>query len=216
MRSRRLFAALYWTQRVWEWTGIGRHRRGVTRGVRGRTLEIGVGTGFSLPLYPVAPAVAVDADPAMLRRAVRRARRLGLPTAFVVADGAALPFAEESFDTVVSCLTLCSVERPDAVLGEVGRVLRPGGQFRFVEHGRSDRPGFARLQRIVDPLWGRALGGCRMTRDPAALIARSGLVASRLEACSAGTIVRGTAHPTTAAATAAAEGRRRRLVGSRA
>lgn len=193
MRSRhRIFARLYFLQRVWEPLGLARHRRAVARGVRGRTLEIGIGTGFSLPYYAEAPQVACDPNVTMLRAARRRARRLGIGTAFVVADGEALPFRAAAFDTVVSEAVLCSVGSPDAVASEVRRVLRTDGYLRCVEHGLASRPALAALQRAITPVWRRLFGGCRLDRDIVGPLVRAGLAPERLHRCSGGTVVRAT------------------------
>ncbi|MGH2728253.1 MAG: class I SAM-dependent methyltransferase, partial [Actinomycetota bacterium] len=158
-------ARLYFLQRAWEPLGLSRHRRAIARGVKGTTLEIGVGTGFSLPYYTSAPLVACDPNLTMLRKARRRARRLGMQTSFVVARGEALPFAAGTFDTVVSEVVLCSVRSPEDVVAEVGRVLAPDGRFRCVEHGLATRPGMAAVQRAIAPIWARLFGGCRLDRD---------------------------------------------------
>lgn len=190
----RLFAHLYFLQRVWEPIGIVRHRRAIARGVAGRTLEIGVGTGFSIPYYAEAPLVACDPNLIMLRKARRRARRLGHATAFLVASGEALPFRDGSFDTVVSELVLCSVPSPGAVAGEVIRLLAPDGHWRCVEHGIATRKDMAILQRLIAPVWRRLFGGCRIDRDNVAPLLAAGLAADRLRRCSGGTVVRATLH----------------------
>ena len=142
--------------------GLGRWRRWLTQGARGRTLDLGCGTGRNLPLFP-AGARAIGLDPEMdsLRRARRRAP--GVP--LVCGSAEALPFRDRSFDTVVSGLVFCSV--PDARRGlvEVGRVLRPDGRLRLLEHVRSTRPWKARLQDRLERPWVRVSGGCHPNRD---------------------------------------------------
>lgn len=190
----RLFAHLYFLQRMWEPLGLSRHRLAVARGVQGRTLEIGIGTGFSLPYYATAPIVACDPNLAMLRKARRRAHRLGLKTSFVVARGEALPFRSESFDTVVTEVVLCSVRSPADVLVEVRRVLAPEGRYRCVEHGLAERPAMARIQRLIAPVWARLFGGCRLDRDALEPLLAAPLETERVRRCSAGSVVRATLH----------------------
>lgn len=190
----RVFARLYFVQRIWEPAGLARHRRAVAYGVKGATMEAGVGTGFSLKYYQRPPLVALDASLAMVRRARRRAQRLGHATCFVVADATALPFRDEAFDTVVSQALLCSVRDPGAVARELRRVLDRDGQYRFVEHGVATRPVVRALQRVVAPLWAALNGGCRLDRDPVQPIVDAGLLPTKLRQCSAGTVRRGTFH----------------------
>lgn len=189
-RRHRIFAHLYFLQHAWEPLGLARHRRAVARGVAGRTLEIGVGSGFSLPYYPSPPEVACDPNLTMLRKARRRARRLGLEISFVVARGESLPFRSETFDTVVSEVVLCTVRSPDDVVAEVRRLLVPDGRYRCVEHGLATRPTMAAIQRVISPAWARIFGGCRLDRDVVAPLLASGLEPDRLRRCSGGTVVR--------------------------
>ncbi len=190
----RLFAALYPLQAIYEPLGYARHRRAVGRGVRGLTLEVGIGTGFSLRHYASPPAVAVDPNLRMLRAARRRARSLGIKLPLVAAVGEALPFADRTFDTVVTQSTLCSVDDPEASSQELRRVLIPRGQYRFLEHGRSLRPRYSKVQRAIAPLWRRVNGGCRLTGDPVAAIERAGFEATKLRRCNGGAVARGTFH----------------------
>ena len=147
---------------VLERLGLGKWRRWLTEGARGRTLDLGCGTGRSLPLFS-GEAEVVGLEPAWdpIRRARRRAPHIPL----VVGSAEALPFKACSFDTVVSGLVFCSV--PDAARGlaEVRRVLRPGGTLRMLEHVRSLRPWKARLQDRGERLWVRVTGGCHPNRD---------------------------------------------------
>lgn len=193
-----MFAAFYFLQRIWEPLGIARHRRAVVRGVSGRTLEVGVGTGFSLPYYANLPLVACDPNIWMLKRARRRARRLGLRVSFVAAAGESLPFGERTFDTVVSQLVFCTVDDPAMVASEIQRVLNGDGRFRFVEHGLATRPIIRGVQRAITPVWRRLFGGCRLDRDVVTPMVDAGLTATKLRRCSGGSVVRGTFRPSIA------------------
>jgi ubiquinone/menaquinone biosynthesis C-methylase UbiE len=156
---------------VAEWRGLARWRRWVAGGARGRTLDLGCGTGRNLPL--LAPGVrAVGLDPSLdsLRRARRRAPR----AAFVQARAEALPFRGGCFDTVVSGLALCSVPDPSAGLTELRRVLRPEGRLRALEHVRATTAWRARLQDAIQPAWTRIAGGCRPNRDTERLVEAAG------------------------------------------
>lgn len=156
---------------VMERTGLGPWRHWLVAGASGRTLDVGCGTGRNLPLYPPGVrVVGLDPHAEPLARARRRAP--GVP--LVRASAEALPFRDGTFDTVTSGLVFCSV--PDAArgLGEVRRVLAPGGSLRMLEHVRSPRPWKARLQDAVEPFWTRLTGGCHPNRDTERAVAAAG------------------------------------------
>ena len=163
----RLFAATYdpflW---IGERAGMRRHRHDLLAQARGRTLEIGSGTGLNLCHYPddLDGLVLAEPDPSMRKRlenAVRRSER----NAKVIDAGAEhLPFGDATIDTVVSTLVLCTVDAPDAALREIGRVLRPDGQLLFIEHVRSESPPLARWQDLLARPWQRFAEGCRCNR----------------------------------------------------
>jgi len=129
-------------------------------------LEIGFGFGGSLPAYPagagrVRSVTGVDPHAGLLRRAARRAARVPFPVHRVRGRAGALPFHTGEFDTVVTQFTLCSLPAPGDCLGEMARVMAPGGRLLFLEHGRSEDPRVARRQTRLAPLF-RLLGdGCR-------------------------------------------------------
>ncbi len=143
----------------------------------GRILEIGFGTGRNLPHYPpgVRRIEAIDPDTDLDRFSGPRIAASSIAVDFHHLNAEHLPFTGESFDTVVCTLTLCSI--PDVVhaLGEVRRVLKPGGRFLFLEHGLSPDAGVAGWQHRLNPLQQRIGGGCHLTRDTIALVRQSGL-----------------------------------------
>ncbi|MBI4010919.1 MAG: class I SAM-dependent methyltransferase [Candidatus Rokubacteria bacterium] len=156
---------------VMERTGLGRWRRWLVEGARGRTLDLGTGTGRNLPLYRTeVRVVGVEPAWAPLRRARCRAPAVPL----VRARAEALPFRDGVFDTIVSGLCLCSVTDPRGGLAELRRVLRPGGTLRALEHVRSLAPWKARLQDAVQPFWTRLTGGCHPNRDTERTVEEAG------------------------------------------
>lgn len=167
--------------------GFARWRRELIRGAKGRTLEVGCGTGRNLALYgSEVQAIGLDPDFAALARARRRAPEVPL----VAGRVEALPFRAEAFDTVVSSLVFCSVDNPLRGLGEIQRVLGREGEFRVLEHVRHERPFWAMLQDRIQPLWTWASGGCRPNRNTEAAvehagfhIERNGLKASHVMRC---------------------------------
>jgi ubiquinone/menaquinone biosynthesis C-methylase UbiE len=164
---------------------LGAWRAELLRDLRGRVLEVGAGTGHNVPHFPrsLDRLVLSEPDPWMRRRLARRARRHDWGHAEVLdASAEHLPLPDASFDVVVGTLVLCSVWRPDRALGEIRRVLRPGGRFVFLEHvAAEDRPGRLAWQRRVEPVWKRVAGNCHLTRRAADAIAGAGLSITHLK-----------------------------------
>jgi len=158
---------------VMERTGLAPFRRWLAAGARGRTLDVGCGTGRGLRFYGPGTRV-VGNDPA--RASLARAARRVPSTRLVQASAEALPFRDGVFDTVVSSLVFCSVPDPARGFVEVKRVLRPDGQLRMLEHVRSQRRWKAAFQDRVQPLWTRLSGGCRPNRETERLVEASGFV----------------------------------------
>jgi ubiquinone/menaquinone biosynthesis C-methylase UbiE len=144
----------------------------------GSILEIGFGTGANLEHYPagVRRIEAIDPDPFLDRYSRPRIDASSIEVSFHHLDAEHLPFEDERFDTVVSTLTFCSIPDPVHALSEVRRVLRPGGQFLFMEHGRDPRSSVARWQDRLTPLWKPLAGGCCLNRPVLEQIERVGLV----------------------------------------
>ncbi|MGW9434787.1 class I SAM-dependent methyltransferase [Streptomyces sp. NPDC055607] len=130
----------------------------------GRILEVGAGSGANVPYFAKADSlVAVEPAGEMRRRLTERAARSPLDVEVVDAWAENLPLPDDSFDTVVCTLVLCTVVDPQAALEEIRRVLKPSGQLVFFEHVRS--PGaVGLLQDVLAPLWKRAAGGCHANR----------------------------------------------------
>jgi ubiquinone/menaquinone biosynthesis C-methylase UbiE len=180
----RLFAALYDRMLAGsERAGLSEHRHDLLSRASGTVLEIGAGTGLNLEHYPDAVSELVLAEPEepMARRLERRLAARGRAGRVVRAPAESLPFADDSFDTVVSTLVLCTVADPERSLAEVERVLRPGGRFLFLEHVRSDDPRIARWQDRLHGIWRRCGRGCNCNRPTPALIGESRLTIEEIE-----------------------------------
>ncbi len=141
----------------------------------GRVLEVAVGTGKNLPYYPPdCRIIAADLSREMLNVAQKRAAKLSMDVSFLLADAEALPFPDETFDTVVSSLSTCTFPDPVAALKEMARVCRPTGKVLLLEHGRSDREWLARFQDRTADRHARQLG-CHWNRNSLDLVRRADL-----------------------------------------
>jgi SAM-dependent methyltransferase len=158
-------------------------RRWIPR-AHGDVLEIGVGSGLNLGFYDparVTRVIGIDRSTALLERARSRATSAPVPVELVPAPAERLPFADRSFDSAVVTYTLCSVGDPARALAEIRRVLRPGAELIFVEHGLAPDPGPRRWQRRLTPAWSRIGGGCHLDRDIAGLLQTAGLHSTDLD-----------------------------------
>jgi ubiquinone/menaquinone biosynthesis C-methylase UbiE len=152
---RRLFALTYDRQLAKvEQAGLGELRQTLLADASGRVLEVGGGTGANLPFYGpgVESLTITEPEPSMLRRLERRVREQSPDTKVLRAPAEDLPFEDDTFDVAVSTLVLCGVDDQARALGELRRVLRPGGRLIFIEHVRSDEPGLARWQDRLNGL----------------------------------------------------------------
>jgi len=151
----------------------------------GDVLEIGSGTGVNLSYYPESIGSLVLAEPepymlAILRRKIGERYGGKIRAEGVAAN--ALEFPDSSSDTVVSTLVLCSVNSPEAVLGEIKRVLRPGGKLCFIEHVvAKETPRLLKWQKIFQPFWVHMFGNCHLTRDTEMYISHAGFAFHRIE-----------------------------------
>jgi ubiquinone/menaquinone biosynthesis C-methylase UbiE len=132
---------------------VQRARPRVGQAVRGRLLEVGIGTGLSLGYYPPEVQVTgIDLSPQMLKRASQRARQLGRDVDLRLMDAQALDFADHGFDSVAFNLCLCSIPQPARALSEAVRVAVPGAPMVFLEHVRSNQPILGLVQDLINPL----------------------------------------------------------------
>ena len=155
--------------------GVRKLRQRLLRQVSGQVLEVAVGTGKNLHYYPASCRIsAVDVSGEMLNLARQRALKLSMNVSFSLADAEALPFFNESFDTVVSSLTTCTFPNPVTALKEMARVCRPGGRILLVEHGRSNREGIGRWQDRREKSFAKRLG-CHWNREILELVRQAGL-----------------------------------------
>ena len=160
--------------------GTPRHhaiRERVCAGLTGDVLELGFGSGLNTAHYPssVRRVGAVEPSDVAWRLSKPRREASATPIERAGLDGQDLPFEDDVFDTALSTWTLCTIADPVRALREVARVLRPGGQLVFVEHGAAPDAGVLAWQRRLDPLQRRAFAGCHLSRPIDELLTRAGL-----------------------------------------
>lgn len=174
-KGHRLFAA-FWERAVRAESARERAtRREVVSAARGRILEVGVGVGANWRYLPEgADYVGSEPDAFMRERAERYAAREHREIRLSDASAESLPFPDESFDTVICTLVLCTVPNPERALAELRRVLAPGGELRFWEHVRPTAPAAGRAFDAITPLWKRLGGGCHPNRRTVESIVAAG------------------------------------------
>ncbi|MFD5702600.1 class I SAM-dependent methyltransferase [Streptomyces lasiicapitis] len=172
-----LFARFYARQSVAAEPVIAPHRKELLRGVTGRVIEVGAGNGLNFAHYPgtVAEVVAIEPERVLRRLAVTAAMRADVPVDVVPGAAEALPVKSEAFDFAVASLVLCSVRNVPRALAELRRVLRPGGELRFFEHGRAPGGAMVAVQRALDrTVWPPLFGGCHVGRDTVGALRAAG------------------------------------------
>ncbi len=154
---------------------LGGWRYDLLNDVHGRVLELGVRRGPNFAYYPPDVQVVVtDAYADMIKGAQEAFPRLRQGLALSLADAQRLPFADQSFDAVVATLVFCSIPDPVRALGEVARVLRPGGRFYSIDHMRCDQPIVGFLMGVLAPAWKAVTYGCNLNRRTEDILRASG------------------------------------------
>jgi len=174
--------------RLLDWSlgnaALAEHRLAALAPLRGHVLEIGFGTGLNLPFFPqrVSRLTAIDSKQMLRRKVAKRIAEARMPVERFELDASGrLPLDNQAFDGVVTTFTLCSIADVQSALDETRRVLKPEGQFVFLEHGRSYDPRVARLQDLFNPIQ-KVIGcGCNLNRPIDRLIRDSGFEIVKLE-----------------------------------
>jgi SAM-dependent methyltransferase len=162
---------------------VMQHRTKVTAGLHGEVVGIGFGSGLNVPSYPAAVTTVYAVDPSLIARDLAASRVAASPAdvRYVGLDGASLPLEDASVDTALSTFTLCTIPDADGALREVLRVLKPGGQFHFLEHGLSPEPGVAQWQHRLNTVQRHVCGGCHLDRPIEQMIRAAGFAITRID-----------------------------------
>ncbi|SDJ73451.1 Methyltransferase domain-containing protein [Halovenus aranensis] len=150
-----------------ERTVLRPHREALVADLAGDVLDLGAGTGALFQYVEsrdVTSVCAVEPDPGMRRQAIERAEDLSADITVTAGDAQALPYDDRSFDAVIASFALCTIPDHEQALAEVARVLRGGGEFRFLEHVRGDGLS-GRVHDLLAPGWHAVAGGCHLNRE---------------------------------------------------
>lgn len=155
---------------------INEGRKRLLSKVEGKVLEIGFGTGLNLSFYPdsIKKITTVDKNPGMNKYALKKIKNSSLKIENYILNSEELPFENDSFDSVVSTYTLCSIENVESALNEIHRVLKRGGKFFFLEHGLADNPKLQKWQHRLNKFQNIWADGCNLNRDIKKLISNAG------------------------------------------
>ncbi|MGY1831536.1 class I SAM-dependent methyltransferase [Geodermatophilus sp. SYSU D01180] len=163
--------------------GMADLRRELLGGLAGVVVEVGCGNGLNFRHYPpaVTRVVAVEPEPRLRAAAEREAETAGVPVEVHAGTADALPLPDGAADAGVLCLVLCSIRERAQALGELRRVLGPGGELRFLEHTVAQDRRLRRVQRLVDAtVWPLLAAGCHTATDQVADIERAGFTVRRV------------------------------------
>lgn len=154
---------------------LERHRPSVVGEATGVVLEIGFGSGLNLSHYKnITKLFALDPSLELYNLAKKRISKVAFEVEYLQASAEKVPLDNNTIDTVVSTWSLCSIAQPEQALGEALRVLKPGGKFLFIEHGKSPRSFVFKLQRLLTPAWKHLSGNCHLDREIDKLIREAG------------------------------------------
>ncbi|WP_059104874.1 class I SAM-dependent methyltransferase [Shouchella shacheensis] len=157
-------------------------RKRLLRKSEGRVLEIGSGTGTNFQLYRGGLQVdAIEPDPFMKEISIKQKEKSKVPIRTYLEKAESLPFANDTFDSIIGTLVFCTIEDPGKALKEVKRVCKPGGRVLLFEHVRFDNPVLGRLQDMCTPIWSKVCGGCRLNRNTRERLKNAGFAIDNTE-----------------------------------
>ena len=163
-----------WLEQPMEWMMFEKWRQEVSESLKGKVLEIGVGTGKNIPYYPEgAEVTAIDFSGKMLARAKKKAEKTGKTVELLHMDAQDMDFADNTFDVVFTTCVFCSVPDPVQGLKEIRRVLKPCGEAIMIEHVRSEKKILGKLMDLLNPI-PRTIYGANINRRTVENVKKAG------------------------------------------
>lgn len=163
---------------------VAKQRQKVVPQAHGVVLEVGIGSGLNLPHYDakrVTQLIGIDPGEDIVSIARKRAKRAAFPVRFILLEAESIPLEPKSVDTIVTTYTLCTIPSLQTALEGMRRVLKPGGQLLFCEHGLSPDASVARTQQRLSGFWKALAGGCHLNRDIPMELEAAGFHVNQLE-----------------------------------
>ena len=151
---------------------------------KGRVLEVGMGSGINLDFYnpnQIDMVYGLEPSEGMRRKALPNLNRSPVHVEWLGLPGEKIPLPDNSVDTVLLTFTLCTIPDWHAALLQMKRVLKPGGELLFLEHGESPHENTRKWQNRINPGWKKLAGGCNLNRQIADLIRQAGFELEELE-----------------------------------
>lgn len=163
---------------------IRKQREKVIPLAKGKVVEIGIGSGHNLPFYDqskVTNLIGIDPDEYVWKKSAKKREGFAVPLERLGLSGESIPLPDGSADTVVVTYSLCTIPDPVKALGEMRRILKPGGDLLFTEHGRAPDAKVSKWQDRIDPVWRKIAGGCHSGRPIPDYFEQAGLQLDQLD-----------------------------------
>ncbi|MGB0921675.1 MAG: class I SAM-dependent methyltransferase [Alphaproteobacteria bacterium] len=164
---------------------VMQQRQKVVPSAQGRVLEVGIGSGLNLEFYDrskIDHLWGLEPSEGIRKKAQAKAEELGMAVEFLGLKGEEIPLDDNSVDTVVITYTMCTIPDVMTALGQMRRVLKPGGQMLFSEHGKAPDAAVRKWQDRLNPIWGVIGGGCNLNRDIPGLVEQAGFKMTEMQA----------------------------------
>ncbi len=165
-----------------EQTTFKKIRTNLLHKAKGRVLEIGSGTGANFPFYKNANQVdAIEPNTLMAKKSLDRIKQSNIPIQTYMVKAEKLPFPDNTFDSVVGTLVLCTIPEPVEALKEIQRVSKPNAKLLFFEHVKMDQPLLGKLQDVLTPTWKKICDGCHLNRNTLEVIRQTGFSIEKVD-----------------------------------
>lgn len=165
-------------------SAISAQREKIVPQAKGTVLEVGIGSGLNLPFYDTSKVEKIwglEPSDEIRKMAAKVASTVDIPVEFLDLPGEEIPLDDQSVDTVLVTYTLCTIPEVSRALNQMRRVLKPGAELLFCEHGKAPDANVRKWQDRIDPIWGKFSGGCHLNRPIDLLIKNAGFTINRME-----------------------------------